>query len=57
MITVMGLVVNVVLAVVLAPILILVALDQLTRFERTQAWADRQLAGIKARVRGRKGRD
>lgn len=55
--TVVGLFVNIVLAVVLVPILILVALDQLTRFGRTQPWADRQLARIMARVRGRKGRD
>jgi hypothetical protein len=51
----MGLVVNIALAVILAPLLILVVLDQLTRFERTQPWADRQLARVMARVRGRKG--
>jgi hypothetical protein len=53
----MGLVVNLGLAVVLAPVLVLVALDQLTRFERTRPWADRQLARIIARVRAIRGRD
>jgi hypothetical protein len=41
---------NIVLAIILIPVLVLIVLDQLARFERTRPWADYQLDRIKRQM-------
>lgn len=46
----LDMVLNIVLAVILMPVLVLIVLIQLTAFRRTRPWADRQLGRVKHQV-------